>query len=253
MGRSIAVRLLELPARFWRHMQYNTDQMGFFPSLRLGLAVTWGEVREYVLPNRREQRIDRDEFDKTFNVETSERWFLGDMVGADNEAKGSAIRYEPITPVNVTTSVEWIEEDLANFSFIDIGAGKGKVLFVAAQYPFKQIIGVEYDPTLAQIARKNAAQATVPNRRCGDLTIKHMDARKFSLPEGKSVLFFFFPFKAPLLTEVLDSFGERLADCYLIWVTLEEEEAAVLDANPYLERYKNSGELFLYRGQNLSG
>jgi tRNA G46 methylase TrmB len=32
----------------------------------------------------------------------------------------------------------------SQYTFIDVGSGKGRVLFVAAEYPFRKVIGVEF-------------------------------------------------------------------------------------------------------------
>ena len=40
---------------------------------------------------------------------------------------------------------------------IDIGAGMGRAVLLAAEMPFRLVVGVELNPTLAQIARRNLA------------------------------------------------------------------------------------------------
>ena len=54
--------------------------------------------------------------------------------------------------------------------FIDIGAGKGRILCLAAAYPFRRIVGVELVPSLVADCRANVASfqplgvpATRPN------------------------------------------------------------------------------------------
>ena len=42
-------------------------------------------------------------------------------------------------------------------TFLDLGCGKGRPLFVATEFPFHSIVGVELSPHLAEIARRNAA------------------------------------------------------------------------------------------------
>src|SRR5690242_3123851 len=41
------------------------------------------------------------------------------------------------------------------FSFIDVGAGKGRALLLASELPFRKIIGVELSKELARIAAHN--------------------------------------------------------------------------------------------------
>ncbi|HEV2213914.1 MAG TPA: class I SAM-dependent methyltransferase, partial [Terracidiphilus sp.] len=43
------------------------------------------------------------------------------------------------------------------FAFVDAGAGMGRALLLAAETPFRSVTGVELNPTLARIARRNAA------------------------------------------------------------------------------------------------
>ena len=41
--------------------------------------------------------------------------------------------------------------------FLDLGAGKGRMLLAASRYPFRRVIGVELSDRLAAIARSNVA------------------------------------------------------------------------------------------------
>jgi SAM-dependent methyltransferase len=52
--------------------------------------------------------------------------------------------------------------------FVDVGCGKGRVLVMAAQFPFRRVIGVEVSPTLAAAAAANVARV---RRRCDDVTV----------------------------------------------------------------------------------
>src|SRR2546430_8863932 len=51
----------------------------------------------------------------------------------------------------VLRDISMSEDDV----FIDFGSGKGRVLFVAAHYPFRKVIGVELSAKLNQIASSN--------------------------------------------------------------------------------------------------
>ena len=45
--------------------------------------------------------------------------------------------------------------DFQEFTFIDIGSGKGRVLMMAADYPFRRILGIELLPDLHRAAQEN--------------------------------------------------------------------------------------------------
>ena len=50
---------------------------------------------------------------------------------------------------------------------IDIGCGKGRVVCYAAAYPFQPIAGLEVEPWLVEIARRNVARlGPMAERKC---------------------------------------------------------------------------------------
>ena len=50
-----------------------------------------------------------------------------------------------------------LDVDHREFSFVDYGSGKGRVLMLAAAYPFRRILGVEFSESLDRVARDNIA------------------------------------------------------------------------------------------------
>jgi SAM-dependent methyltransferase len=89
--------------------------------------------------------------------------------------------------------------------FLDIGAGKGRALLLASQYPFLRVEGIELNPTLARIANANIslwlndlqANALAP------ITLHHADATTHPLPPEPTLAFLFHPFELPLLRRFL--------------------------------------------------
>ncbi len=58
---------------------------------------------------------------------------------------------------------------LTDYAFIDIGCGKGRVVLLASEYAFREVVGVELNPQLASVARRNLqsvdeAEARLPQR-----------------------------------------------------------------------------------------
>ena len=41
------------------------------------------------------------------------------------------------------------------FAFVDVGAGMGRAVLLASELSFREVVGVELNPALARIARKN--------------------------------------------------------------------------------------------------
>src|ERR1035437_2211548 len=120
----------------------------------------------------------------------------------------------PAAPVEETT-------------FIDLGAGMGRAMLLAAEMPFREVVGVELHPALVRTARKNvtiwrkAGRAKAPVRTvCGD-------AVEFAFPPGPCVVFLFNPFGAPVMCRLLmalaKSFAQRPGELDLLYVNNEQE------------------------------
>ncbi|HOI95230.1 MAG TPA: class I SAM-dependent methyltransferase [Syntrophobacter fumaroxidans] len=87
---------------------------------------------------------------------------------------------------------------------VDFGAGKGRVLTVAATYPLKSVVGVELVERFCSIARKNIESAK-RRFRCDDVRIVCSDATIFDIPPDASIFFFYNPFGGEVLGRVFDN------------------------------------------------
>src|ERR1019366_288563 len=63
--------------------------------------------------------------------------------------------YYAISPSALTAALELLPEPSHNFTFLDLGCGKGRALLIAAHFDFPQILGVELSPDLCRIAESN--------------------------------------------------------------------------------------------------
>ena len=98
---------------------------------------------------------------------------------------------------------------LEEVSFIDVGAGMGRAVLLAAELPFRQVVGVELNPTLVRIARRNLALWRIVRRAQAPMRMVCRDAAEFRLPEGPCLAFLFNPFGAPVMRRMLAA-GARL-------------------------------------------
>lgn len=95
--------------------------------------------------------------------------------------------------------------------FLDYGCGMGRILVVAATYPFRRVIGIELSPELAGIARENVGRAR-PKLKCPDVEVIEADAASYPVPTEVSVVFFYNPFHGPVLTHALESLRASLEE-----------------------------------------
>lgn len=87
--------------------------------------------------------------------------------------------------------------------FVDLGCGKGRALYSACWYPFRKVIGVELDPQMASVARRNMARARGP-RSLRTVQIVDGDARFVELPDNLRVAFLFNPFRGTVFRTVAE-------------------------------------------------
>jgi predicted RNA methylase len=99
---------------------------------------------------------------------------------------------------------------LDQFTFIDVGAGMGRAMLLAAQHPFASVVGVELHPTLTRIARRNLAIWRTQERALTGMRVFCRDAAAFKLPPGPCVAFLFNPFGGPVMRAVLRAWSSQL-------------------------------------------
>jgi SAM-dependent methyltransferase len=120
-------------------------------------------------------------------------------------------------------------EAIEDFTFLDVGAGMGRAVLLASEMPFRQVVGVELNPTLARIARKNLAVWRASGRAKAPTKIICNDAVDFRLPAGPCLAFLFNPFGAPVMRRLLVAWKKALAgqarQFDILYVNNEQEHA----------------------------
>ncbi len=148
---------------------------------------------------RRRARADRA-FDEERGVDTAS-WVRVPHLDASSANLEHAVRYAPSSVEEFALLMNKLRVDHRDFTFVDYGSGKGRVLLLAAAYPFKRIIGVEFSESLDRIARTNIATLGADAERVETVV---MDATEFDPPPEPLVLYFFHPFRPPVLRKVLE-------------------------------------------------
>ncbi|HSB58265.1 MAG TPA: hypothetical protein VLD66_01560 [Methyloceanibacter sp.] len=214
---------------------------------KVGLAKAAKIGRETVIPKVRERtrpdRIKKDYRDFLLwlhaNVLDSaiERLFFvptkghvplaGLNVHGNNKASGHD--YKP-TPNSV---FKWAlaavaEEDIGRMSFVDYGAGKGRVMLLASQYPFTQVGGIEFAEELHDNATMNIAQFPRSRMKCRNVECVLDDVVNIRPLDDAAVHYFFNPFGPEIFTEVLKgivaSYHARPRRLYVILIDMDAAE-----------------------------
>jgi predicted RNA methylase len=157
-------------------------------------------------PARRRERVVRQERDLKFD----EQWGTntrGVFVPESAEVVGPnwryGVKYKGCNAPALDEVLSNLQIEYEKFRFVDLGSGKGRAILVAASFPFRQIIGVEYSDRLCHVARNNVSCFPKNERRCDEIDIICGDASDFEIPEGPLVIFLFNPFGRQVMKQVV--------------------------------------------------
>lgn len=182
-------------------------------------------------PARRRLRYGDLQFDFDHGVDTT--WSNITPVTRFREIF-SGEEYQPIEPEQFHQMIGGLNLNYNDYTFIDLGSGKGRALLLASDYDFRRIIGVEILPELHAIAQRNFAAYSDPTQRCRNLQSWCGDAREFVFPDEPLLIYLFNPFFEPVLAQVLENLERSLA--------VQPRPVVLLYANPLFEHLVSSRE-----------
>ncbi len=123
---------------------------------------------------------------------------------------------------------------LDQFTFVDIGAGMGRAMLLASEYPFRKTIGVELNPILVDIARRNLAVWRASGRIKSPAQLICADAVSARIPRGPCLMFFFNPFGESvmrrLVARLATAFANRPGQLDLLYGNNEQDRAIGLQS-----------------------
>jgi SAM-dependent methyltransferase len=177
-------------------------QRGAIGTARMCLeAVRWQFAPAFRREERERQRQDED-FDRSYGVDTG-GVFRPDPTSVVGQNWAWGVNYQAADPVTVRQLIRDLSIPYPEFTFIDLGCGKGRVVLIAAGFPFERVVGVEYCRRLTEVARLNATRIPPALSQCGGIDILNLDAAEYSFPDGPLVLFLFNPFAEPVMRGVV--------------------------------------------------
>lgn len=214
------------------------------------------EVIRHDLDEWLEQRsslAEEAEFDRRRGVHTSAR-IDPKTLSVIGSHRDSAVRYQPISEASFRTLLarlaDLVGAALPLYTFIDMGCGMGKVLLLAAEHPFRQVIGVEFAPELVAICEKNLRKDRAAlQRRCHTMTVTLADAADFSFPRCPLVVFLYNPFGPEVLALLLKNLccAQRSGACEDFVVYHNAQHAHLLQEAGFTPVWENQGDRILKR------
>ncbi len=222
-----------------RHWIANRGWHGFFNELRARLDL---RLQGKSIPGRPGPETGPHPFDLAYHVDTAGLIWgeaLTTATDTGNEPYYWATGYYGVAPSAFDSALRRLALPWSDFTFVDIGCGKGRALLLSLAFPFRRAIGIELSPELAEIARKNLQTFEAP-WRCPNVSTEVFtaDATTVPLPTGPLICFLYHPFAAPImrrfLEHVLAAARAESREIYLLYTN--PELAHLLEATPGITR-----------------
>ena len=227
MDSSPPISVLQTAWQWWR---YAADYEGYLLATRRLLGVLWEFARDST-PERLRQRYGDADYDWDYRVNTT-----SGAVGWRDRLLGMFhSEYQPTEPAAFREMLDDLHQthhqtvqqtlqptfqqtrnpdqtilDFRDYTFIDLGSGKGRTLLMASDYPFRRIVGVELLPSLHQIAQENLHRYKSEFQKCFALDAVCIDAAAFPFPDGPLVIYLFNPFPESGMRQVVANLEQSL-------------------------------------------
>jgi len=180
----------------------------------------------------------RHPFDRENGTDTSGTVLVATMrASRDHPAFDHASMYGGSQPSLVRTALD-VLPDVSNATFLDLGCGKGRILLVAAERRFREVVGVELSPDLARVARANIALVATRYPARSPIRVETGDASAFPFPAGDLVIFLYNPFGPAPVAKLVAAIERALAEgpraLYVVYYNPVSGD--LFDASPALRR-----------------
>jgi len=224
-------------------------ERGLLTSLRRSFLLPIYLFREYRAARSLRPDGHVSEFDREYGVDTEGKFggwtYLSDLdIPSSNWIDGND--YAAIEPLRFKLVLAGCNITFEDYTFIDFGSGKGRALLLASEYPFRRILGLEFSPELHQMAQENIRRYRSVTQKCRDIRSLNVDFVEYALPAEASLLFFFHPCRARVLSAVVAEIGRSLRShprsLYIAYVAPTPEQEQLFASAGFLEKILDSAE-----------
>jgi hypothetical protein len=200
----------------------------------------------------REYKRARNEFDWKFGVDTDGSINLNRLdIKSPNKAHGA--NYGATSPDVFWQAVASLEINYQDFVFVDLGSGKGRVVLLASELPFKEIIGIEFSPELNKIAQANVRRYKSKSQRCKEIRLVCTDFLDFPIPETPVFFFLYFPCKGPVMKSLVQKIKASVLNnprqIYIIYVN--PQLGSLIESADFVTAISKTDDFALYSNSSV--
>ncbi|HEX9110146.1 MAG TPA: class I SAM-dependent methyltransferase [Terriglobales bacterium] len=241
MSQNFSQQFLNGVRRWWKEQAH---QKGVAGASSLLARELWGFLRDST-PARQRQRYGDMEYDWEYRVNTTSGTvgWRERLLGVFHSA------YQPTDPAMFREMMAALPIQFEQFSFVDLGSGKGRTLLLASEYPFQGIVGVEILPELHRAAEENIRAYRESTGRGGQIHAILADACEYDFPETPLVVYLFNPLPEAGLRRVIGRLAESLSRVSRpVWIVYHNPVLdAVVSGSQMLESVGGTGQYSVYR------
>jgi hypothetical protein len=147
-------------------------------------------------------------FDRRYGTDTFTSLPLSAMDGVDGGLLDHAVQYEVSAIPKFNRAMSSLRragmDDPGQYSFIDVGSGKGLIVMLAARQAFKGVYGVEMAPALHEIAGNNVRIFEAQGASRSPITLSCGNALTYQWPDGNVIVYLYNPFDEELTSDFID-------------------------------------------------
>jgi len=216
MSYAAPTRLLAAGRRRWSDI---AAREGRIAATRALFAALWGFARDSTPARLRQLYGDADyDWEHRVNTTSAAISWRDRLLGVFHSP------YQPTEPALFSEMIQSLQNhalqnhalpgqtsfDFRDFTFLDLGSGKGRTLLMASNYPFRRVVGVELLPALHQIAQENLRQYKSEMQKCSAIECVCADASTFPIPDEPLVMYLFNPLPEAGLRQVIANLERSL-------------------------------------------
>ncbi len=165
--------------------------------------------------------VDDYAFDRRHRLDTRSEVAINDLDISD-EDKQHADKYKP-------TRARYFRKIMAKLNlpregvFVDVGCGKGRVLLLAAEHGFDQVVGLEISHALCEIAKRNVATFQEGTPTASSIKVVCTNILDYEMKDSETVFFLYSPFDHAVTKSFLAMIRQSLKDHPRdLWLIIDE-------------------------------
>jgi 16S rRNA G966 N2-methylase RsmD len=163
--------------------------------------------------------------DEEFGIETEEPYGIENTVGWYKDAS----RYEPTKYRMLQEIFDYVNPKQDDI-FLDLGSGKGRVVFFVSVRKLRRVVGVELRKELFDAAKRNSAAFTFNKT---PIEFINDDVVNYRIKD-ESLFFLFHPFGEKTFAKVIDNIKDSLNE--------NPRQIRIIYCNPVYQKFLNDRE-----------